>query len=121
MHGLELDPLARPLARVIEPGRALADHAFFVCPPCLRKYSRAELAHVLATSRKDDFYRCLTGKLLTYAIGRGLEYYDTVTVEKIVSDLNASDGAMRSVIYGIVESAPFQKRRGDGTRVANRD
>ena len=81
----------------------------------------SELAHVLATTRKDDFYRCLTGKLLTYAIGRGLEYYDTVTVEKIVSALNASNGAMRSVIYGIVESAPFQKRRGDGTPVAARN
>jgi len=81
----------------------------------------SELAHVLATSRKDDFYRCLTGKLLTYAIGRGLEYYDTVTVEKIVSALKAGNGAMRSVIYGIVESAPFQKRRGDGTPVATRN
>jgi len=81
----------------------------------------SELAHVLATSRKDDFYRCLSGKLLTYAIGRGLEYYDTVTVEQIVAALNASDGAMRSVIYGIVESAPFQKRRGDGTPVATRN
>jgi len=81
----------------------------------------SELAHVLATSRKDDFYRCLSGKLLTYAIGRGLEYYDTVTVEQIVAALNASDGAMRSAIYGIVESAPFQKRRGDGTPVATRN
>ena len=80
----------------------------------------SELAHVLATSRKDDFYRCLTGKLLSYAIGRGLEYYDTVTVEKIVSSLNASNGAMRDLIYGI-ESAPFQKRRGDGTPVATRN
>jgi hypothetical protein len=78
----------------------------------------SELAHVLITSRKDDFYRCLSGKLLTYAIGRGLEYYDTVTVEKIVAALNASNGAMRSAIYGIVESAPFQKRRGDGTPLA---
>jgi len=81
----------------------------------------SELAHVLATSRKDDFYRCLTGKLLTYAIGRGLEYYDTVTVEKIVASLNTNNGAMRSVIYGIVESAPFQKRRGDGTPVTARN
>ena len=76
---------------------------------------------MLATSRKDDFYRCLSGKLLTYAIGRGLEYYDTVTVEKIVAALNASDGAIRSAIYGIVESAPFQKRRGDGTPLATRN
>jgi uncharacterized protein DUF1592/uncharacterized protein DUF1588/uncharacterized protein DUF1587/uncharacterized protein DUF1585/uncharacterized protein DUF1595/cytochrome c len=77
-----------------------------------------ELAHVLATSRRDDFYRCLSEKLLTYAIGRGLEYYDTVTVDQIVDRLKADNGAMRSLIYAIVESAPFQKRRGDGERVA---
>ena len=80
-----------------------------------------ELAHVLATSRKDDFYRCLSGKLLTYAIGRGLDYYDTVTINKIVASLNADNGAFRSAIYGIVESAPFQKRRGDGIPIAKRN
>jgi hypothetical protein len=77
-----------------------------------------DLAKVLATSRRDDFYRCLTEKLLTYAIGRGLEYYDTVTVDNIAATLQKDNGAIRSVIYGIVESAPFQKRRGDGPRVA---
>jgi hypothetical protein len=77
-----------------------------------------ELAQILATSRRDDFYRCLSEKLLTYAIGRGLEFYDTVTVEHIVTAMKANNGAMRTLIYGIVESAPFQKRRGDGNRVA---
>ncbi len=76
-----------------------------------------DLAQVLATSRRDDFYRCLTEKLLTFAIGRGLEYYDTVTVDNITGSLQANKGAMRTLIYGIVESAPFQKRRGDGPRV----
>jgi hypothetical protein len=78
----------------------------------------AELAQILATSRRDDFYRCVAEKVLTYAIGRGLEFYDTVTVEKIVSGLKTGNGAMRELIYGVVESAPFQKRRGDGDRVA---
>lgn len=78
----------------------------------------AELAQVLATSRRDDFFRCLAEKLLIFAIGRGLEYYDTVTVDKIVNAVKADNGAMRSLIYGVVESAPFQKRRGDGERVA---
>jgi hypothetical protein len=79
----------------------------------------AELSQILATSRRDDFYRCLSEKLLTYAIGRGLEYYDTVTIEKIVAGLKADKGAMRALIYGVVESAPFQKRRGDGERLAD--
>ncbi len=77
-----------------------------------------ELAKVLATSRGQDFYRCLSEKLLTYAIGRGLEYYDTVTIDQIVARVQADGGAMRSLVYAVVESAPFQKRRGDGEAVA---
>jgi hypothetical protein len=77
-----------------------------------------DLAQVLATSRRGDFHRCLAEKLLTFAIGRGLEYYDTVTVDNITAALEANNGSMRTLIYGIVESAPFQKRRGDGPRVA---
>lgn len=76
-----------------------------------------ELAQVLATSRSEDFERCLTEKMLIYAIGRGLEYYDTPTVMKIVHQLEKEGGAMHSLIYGIVESAPFQKRRGDGNHI----
>jgi Protein of unknown function (DUF1592)/Protein of unknown function (DUF1588)/Protein of unknown function (DUF1587)/Protein of unknown function (DUF1585)/Protein of unknown function (DUF1595)/Planctomycete cytochrome C len=73
-----------------------------------------ELAQVLATKRRDDFYHCLAEKMLTYAIGRGLEYYDTYTVEKIVAALRQDDGKIRALIRAVVESAPFQKRRGDG-------
>ncbi|MBG85468.1 MAG: hypothetical protein CMO80_01020 [Verrucomicrobiales bacterium] len=75
------------------------------------------LGQVLATERKTDFYRCLSEKLLTYAIGRGMEYYDTPTIDRIVAQLEREDGKMRSLIYGVVESAPFQKRRGDGERL----
>ena len=76
-----------------------------------------ELKEILATSRKQDFYRCLTEKMLTYALGRGVEYYDAPTVDAIVARLNADDGRMVDLIYGIVESSPFQKRRGDGDRL----
>jgi hypothetical protein len=73
----------------------------------------AELKQVLATGRREDFYRCLSEKLLTYAIGRGIEYYDATTIDLLVDRLEKSDGRLRELIYGIVESAPFQKRRGD--------
>lgn len=73
-----------------------------------------ELARVIATDRREDFYRCLTEKLLTYALGRGVEYYDSPTINKIVDELESNDGRMRAMIYAIAESAPFQKRRGDG-------
>jgi hypothetical protein len=70
----------------------------------------AELSQVIAGPRRKDFYRCLTEKLLTYALGRGTEYYDAPAVDKIVADMNA-DGRLRTLVYGIVESAPFQLRR----------
>lgn len=76
-----------------------------------------ELVKVLTTSRKRDFYRCATEKLLTYATGRGVEYYDAPTIEKIVESLERDGGKTRTWIYGIVESAPFQMRRGDGSRL----
>ncbi len=51
-----------------------------------------ELKHILVTNHRDDFYRCLTQKLLTYALGRGLEYYDVGTVDQIVQRLDENDG-----------------------------
>jgi hypothetical protein len=73
----------------------------------------ATLKDILATSRKKDFYRCLSEKLLTYAIGRGVEYYDSTTIDQLTGRLEKNDGKLRELIQGIVESAPFQMRRGD--------
>ena len=73
-----------------------------------------ELSTILATSRKKDFYRCLTEKLLTYTLGRGVEYYDAPTIDKIVDQMQQDGGKLRTLVYGIVDSAPFQYRRGDG-------
>jgi hypothetical protein len=53
----------------------------------------------------------LTEKLLTYALGRGLEYYDMPTVDKIVQRLQSEDGHFSALLLGIIESAPFQQRR----------
>jgi hypothetical protein len=76
-----------------------------------------ELKEILASSRKQDFYRCLTEKLLTYALGRGVEYFDAPTVDSIVERLSKNGEGMKELVYGVVESAPFQKRRGDGSRL----
>lgn len=70
-----------------------------------------ELKKILVNDRREDFYRCLTEKLLTYALGRGLEYYDTQTVDLIVERLEKEDGRFSALLTGIIESAPFQKRR----------
>jgi hypothetical protein len=70
-----------------------------------------ELKHILATKRRFDFYRCLAEKMLTYALGRGLEYYDVETVDQIVDRLDRENGRFSALLLGIVESAPFQKSR----------
>ena len=69
------------------------------------------MKHLLVTQRRGDFYRCLTEKLLTYALGRGLEYYDAETVDRIVQQLDQNDGRFLTLLTGIIESAPFQKGR----------
>jgi hypothetical protein len=80
----------------------------------------AELSKILATSRRMDFYRCLAEKLLTYALGRGPEYFDSPTIDHLAEKLDRDGGRLKILLYGIVESAPFQKRRGDGEKFAAR-
>jgi hypothetical protein len=60
-----------------------------------------------------DFARCLTMKLLTYALGRGLERYDNRTIEEIVKKAEGSGYRFQALISEIVRSLPFQSRRGE--------
>ena len=62
--------------------------------------------------RKADFARCLTEKMLIYALGRGLDYYDDPTVDRIQKELAAHDYKFSVLITQIVESTPFHLRRG---------
>ena len=59
-------------------GAGQADHRREPSAAC------AELKRILATGHRQDFYRTLTDKLLTYATGRGTEYYDVETIDRIV-------------------------------------
>jgi hypothetical protein len=52
--------------------------------------------------------------MLTYALGRGLEYYDQPTVRAIVREAEAGDYALKSLISGVAESVPFRMRRTQG-------
>ena len=71
----------------------------------------ADLKQVLK-DRKQQFVRCLTEKMLTYALGRGLEYYDRRTVNRIVARLEAEGYRSSVLITEIVKSDPFRLRRG---------
>jgi hypothetical protein len=73
----------------------------------------AELVQVLS-KRKRQFAESLTKKMLTYALGRGLEPYDQRAVEEIVESLESSGYRFSALIAGIVTSKPFRMRRGDG-------
>lgn len=70
-----------------------------------------ELKQILVRRHSIEFYRCLTEKLLTYALGRGLEDYDVETVDRIVKRLEQSDGRFSALLTGVIESAPFQMCR----------
>jgi hypothetical protein len=82
--------------------------------------SVADLKRILVSKHREDFYRTLTGKLLTYATGRGMEYYDVETIDRIVKRLDEGDGQFSALLMGVIESAPFQKMRTQATMtVAN--
>jgi hypothetical protein len=65
------------------------------------------------TGEMPQFAHCLTEKLLTYSLGRGLEAYDRRTVATIEKSLAANDYKFQTLIYEIVRSMPFRMRRGE--------
>ena len=67
----------------------------------------------LLVSHREEFIRTVSEKLLTYAIGRSVEYYDMPAVRKIEHDAAAADYRWSSMILGIVKSTPFQMRRAE--------
>jgi hypothetical protein len=69
-----------------------------------------ELIQILR-KRKDQFSRCLTEKLLTYATGRGVEYYDKCSVDEVLERLQKDD-RFENLVIGVVLSTPFRARRG---------
>jgi Protein of unknown function (DUF1592)/Protein of unknown function (DUF1588)/Protein of unknown function (DUF1587)/Protein of unknown function (DUF1585)/Protein of unknown function (DUF1595) len=73
----------------------------------------AELRAILLTQR-DAFARCLTEKMLTYALGRGLETYDKCAVGAITAALGKSGYRLPALIVEICKSDPLQMRRGKG-------
>jgi hypothetical protein len=72
----------------------------------------ADLKKILRDSGRDDFARCLAEKMLTYALGRGLEPYDKCSVDRIVKQLAAEQYRLSALVLAIVHSDPFQKRTG---------
>jgi hypothetical protein len=71
----------------------------------------------------DVFVGTLTEKLMTYALGRGLQHYDMPVVRGIVHDAAPQGNRFSTLVMGIVKSAPFQMRRkseGSASQTARR-
>jgi hypothetical protein len=62
-------------------------------------------------SRPELFAGTVTEKLLTYALGRGVEYYDAPAVRKVLSNARTNDFRFSSMIVEVVNSTPFQMRK----------
>ena len=99
---------AKDAGHVIDASGKLPDGTQFNGMPGLRQ--------LLLTSRREDFVQTVAERLLTYALGRGLETYDRPAVRRIVReasghDTNAPSPSFRALIDAIVKSVPFQMRR----------
>ena len=70
----------------------------------------AGLRDVLA-GKEEEFTMTVIQKLLTYALGRGIEYYDQPAIREIAREAEPNDYSWSSIILGIVKSTPFQMRR----------
>ena len=87
----------------IDPSGVLPDGTPFSGPAGLRQ--------VLMTRFKDTFVHNSTEKLMTYALGRGVEYYDQPAVRTIMRNAAKDNYRISSLVFGIVNSVPFQMRR----------
>jgi hypothetical protein len=73
----------------------------------------ADLKAILLQHKRDEFVRCLAEKMLTYALGRGLEHYDKCALDQITKGLAKNKYKFSSLVLEIVRSTPFQMRRGE--------
>ena len=82
-----------------------------ILPDGTRFQGPVELQRVLIESKSEEFVNTVTEKLLTYALGRGVESYDAPAIRSIIREAAPDDYRWSSLILGIVKSTPFQMRR----------
>ena len=74
----------------------------------------ADLKKILLASKRDEFLQTMASRLLTFALGRGVEYYDRVSLDGIVANTEKNKHRFSSLVMGVVKSPAFQMRRGEG-------
>jgi hypothetical protein len=92
---------------VIDPSGALPDGSKFS--------GVADLRNAL-TRKPERFANTVSERMLTYALGRGLEYYDMPAVRRIVADAAKDNYKTQSIVVGVIKSYPFLNRRVDAIR-----
>jgi hypothetical protein len=65
---------------------------------------------LIREKKSEQFARTLTEKLMTYAIGRGIEYYDRCAIDKILSETSKNDYRFKDLLLAIIYSDPFQRK-----------
>ena len=85
----------------IDASAVLVDGTKFSGPTGLRD---------MLMAHQDQFIRTVTEKLMTYALGRGVEYYDEPAVRSIMRSAAASGNTLTALILGVTKSVPFQMR-----------
>jgi hypothetical protein len=88
--------------QTIDASAALPNGAQFEGPVGLRDWLMGQSQQIVMT---------VTEKLLTYALGRGVEYFDAPAIRKITADAARDNYRFTTLMIGIVESTPFQMRR----------
>jgi hypothetical protein len=73
----------------------------------------AELKTILLNQKRDQFVRCLADKMLTYALGRGLEYFDKCALDQISARMAQEQYKLVTLVLEVVRSTPFQRTRGE--------
>ena len=78
-----------------------------------RKFTGPAELKTLLRERMPAFTRSLAEKMLTYAIGRGVESYDRLVIRQLVQQTTDAEYRLQALVQGIVESVPFRQRRGE--------
>ena len=81
--------------------------------PTGKSFSTPAEMRTLLKEDTPQFARCITEKMLTYGLGRGLERYDKRAVDEIVAKMAKANYPFQSLVFEIVDSLPFQMRRGE--------
>lgn len=101
--------------RDLEEGQAIDSSGELVSGE--RFNNHEEFQQVLSAKKRSDFLRCVSEMMMTFALGRGLEFYDKPAVASVVNRLESGELRFSEAVLGVVHSVPFQFRRGDGRRI----